>query len=95
MFVCSVKYSAPNTISISEVLAPIGSSWETAWRAFELFFKLKTRKDWDMRFVKYDRGADAFVYTPPREGELRGMFWRCEGAGWIDAEAVVEGDERP
>lgn len=39
-----------------------------------MFFKLKTRKDWDLRFIKYGLGPDAFVYTPPKEGEPRGVF---------------------
>lgn len=76
MFACYVKYSAPNVTSTIEVLAPRGSSWELTWGAFEAFFKLKTRKEWSMRFLKWERGgpANAFVYTPPRGGEPRGMF---------------------
>lgn len=76
-FSCNVKYSSPGSTPKFEVLAPIGSSWETAWAAFEAFFKLKAKKDWDMRFLKPDLGVDAaeaFVYTPPREGEPRGLF---------------------
>ena len=73
-FSCNVKYSSPGTAPKNEVLAPIGSTWETAWGAFQMFFKLKTKKDWDMRFLKCDLGAEAFVYTPPREGEPRGLF---------------------
>jgi len=73
-FSCNVKYSSPGTAPTSKVLAPIGSTWETAWGAFEMFFKLKTKKDWDMRFIKCDLGTEAFGYTPPKEGEPRGMF---------------------
>jgi len=40
-----------------------------------LFFRLKTRKEWEGRFMKGEVGPDAFVYTPPREGEPRGEFF--------------------
>lgn len=74
MFACYVKYSAPNTTSTTEALAPRGSSWDTAWMAYERFFKLKTGKDWTMRHYKWDTIKDAFVYTSPRQGEPQGMF---------------------
>lgn len=50
---------------------------------FQSFFKLKTRKDWDGRFIKgiggsSDVGQGAqeapFVYSPPKEGVPRGVF---------------------
>lgn len=31
-----------------EVLAPLGSSWEVAWGAFEMFFRVKTRREWEV-----------------------------------------------
>ncbi|KAL6715479.1 hypothetical protein ACLMJK_006440 [Lecanora helva] len=73
-FACNVKYSSPGTEPVHEPLAPIGSTWDTAWAAFKAFFKLKTKKDWDMRFMKYDLGPEAFVYAPPREGQPQGLF---------------------
>ena len=81
MFACFVKYSAPGNKSWSRVLAPTGSSWETAWAAFEQFFKLKTRKEWAMRFYKYEMGKEApsqeknFNYSSPAKGEPRGCLW--------------------
>lgn len=56
------------------MLAPIGSSWETAWDAFRDFFKLKTGKQWEERFVRMAAGSEAFTYTPPKAGQPRGMF---------------------
>ena len=74
-FACTIKYSIPGEKPKHEALTTIGSSWDKAWKAFKDFFKLKTKKDWDYRFQKLNLGADAadaFVYTPPREGEPRG-----------------------
>ncbi|KAK4693793.1 hypothetical protein P7C71_g3669, partial [Lecanoromycetidae sp. Uapishka_2] len=73
MFACFVKYSAPNAASTTEVLAPRGSSWDTAWAAFERFFKLKTGKEWSMRHVKGTL-EPGFVYTPPSDREPQGIF---------------------
>lgn len=33
------------------MLAPTGSSWETAWGAFSGFFRLKTGMGWEERFA--------------------------------------------
>lgn len=74
VFATYVKYSAPGEEAKIEQLAPIGSSWETAWGAFTLFFRLKTRKEWEGRFVRGGLGPDAFVYTPPKEGEPKGAW---------------------
>lgn len=73
IYACYTKYSAPNQSSLPEVLAPLGSSFELAFSTFKQFFTLKTRKEWDDRLIKAVMGDEAFVYTPPKEGQPRGM----------------------
>ena len=50
------------------MLAPIGSSFDTAFGAFEKFFELKTKRAWEDRFEKRDHRVEEeeFVYVPPR-----------------------------
>lgn len=55
------------------MLAPVGSSWETAWDAFREFFGLKTGKGWEERFVRMEAGVEAFTYTAPKVGWPRGV----------------------
>ena len=55
------------------MLAPVGSSWETAWDAFRGFFELKAGKSWEERFVKGQVGGEAFAYAPPKAGQPRGV----------------------
>ena len=55
------------------MLAPVGSSWETAWDAFRGFFELKTGKAWEERFVGKGAGVEGFTYAPPKVGQPRGM----------------------
>ena len=73
-----VKYSSPGATA-KEVLAPIGSSFSTAYDAFKKFFRLKTRREWDERLLKTplpvehgDKPAP-FVYNPPADGEPNGI----------------------
>ncbi|KAF6221291.1 hypothetical protein HO133_002146 [Letharia lupina] len=73
-YACYAKYSSPGHAPTSEMLAPIGSPWETAWDAFQGFFELKTGKKWEERFVRMALGSEAFTYTPPKVGQPRGMF---------------------
>lgn len=73
-YACYAKCSSPGQAPTSEMLAPVGSSWETAWDAFQGFFRLKTGKMWEERFVRVKGGAEAFTYTPPREGQPRGLI---------------------
>ncbi|CAD6575326.1 MAG: hypothetical protein ASARMPREDX12_001535 [Alectoria sarmentosa] len=73
-YACYTKYSSPGQVSTNQMLAPIGSSWETAWDAFQGFFQLKTGKRWEERFVRMETGSEAFTYTPPKVGQPRGMF---------------------
>ena len=73
-YACYAKCSSPGQTPRSEMLAPIGSSWETAWDSFQAFFKLKTGKQWEERFVRMDAGSETFTYTPPKVGQPRGMF---------------------
>ncbi|KAL9134303.1 MAG: hypothetical protein Q9175_004517 [Cornicularia normoerica] len=73
-YACYAKYRSPGHAPTSEMLTPIGSSWETAWDAFRDFFHLKTGTKWEERFVKTDIGSEAFTYTPPKAGQPRGMF---------------------
>lgn len=68
-----MKYSAPGEEAKVEQLAPVGSLWEAAWGAFVMFFRLKTRREWEGRGVRGGVGGDAFVYTAPRGGEPRGV----------------------
>ena len=56
------------------MLAPIGSSFEVAFGSFKKFFELKTLKEWDERLIKANVGEEAFVYSPPKEGEPRGFL---------------------
>ena len=64
------------------MLAPIGSGWETAWGAFEAFFRLKTGRLWSEReFVTEGKGW--FEYRTPRPGEPRGM-------GFVDHEGELD-----
>ncbi|KAL2038152.1 hypothetical protein N7G274_009100 [Stereocaulon virgatum] len=80
-YACSVTYSTPSAQTQSHILAPSGSTWELAWGTFSSFFKLKTGKDWALRFAKmsnvqiWEEGKimKAFVYTPPKEGEPWGL----------------------
>lgn len=58
----------------AKTLAPIGSSFDVAFSIFKSFFKLKTHKEWDERFLKTDLGVEAFVYAPPKDGEPRGTI---------------------
>ncbi len=55
------------------MLAPIGSSWETAWDAFRGFFELKTGRVWEERGGKGEVGKEAFTYGLPKGGEPRGL----------------------
>lgn len=63
------------------MLAPTGSSWETAWGAFSGFFRLKTGMGWEERFAAAaakrgtGKGGDkeGFTYTPPKVGWPRGV----------------------
>lgn len=64
------------------MLAPTGSSWETAWGAFSTFFRLKTGMGWEERFVVrrgmgagmgVGGGKEKFRYTPPKVGRPRGV----------------------
>lgn len=68
-----MKYSAPGEEAKVEQLAPVGSLWEAAWGAFVMFFRLKTRREWEGRGVRGGVGGDAFVYTAPRGGEGGGV----------------------
>lgn len=80
-YACSVTYSTPGARAQSHILAPSGSTWELAWGTFSSFFKLKTGKDWAVRFAKTNnveiweegKNVKAFVYTPPKEGEPWGV----------------------
>ena len=78
LYACYTKYSAPGQSSIPEVLAPLGSSFELALGVFKQFYKLKTHKEWDDRLIKAYMGEEAFVYTPPKEGESKGQVLSFE-----------------
>ncbi|KAL9633021.1 MAG: hypothetical protein Q9164_004947 [Protoblastenia rupestris] len=73
LYACFTKYSAPGQSSMPEILAPLGSSFELAFGVFKQFFRLKTHKEWDDRLIKANMGEEAFVYTPPKEGEPKGQ----------------------
>lgn len=73
-YACYTKYSTPGQTPTNQMLAPIGSSWETAWDAFQEFFQLKTGMKWEERFVRMEMMGEAFTYTPPKVGQPRGMF---------------------
>lgn len=75
-----MKYNALNS-SAKHILAPIGSSFETAFAAWKKFFKAKTKGEWDQRLERQKESENgdeekAFVYVSPEEGEPRGlMLW--------------------
>lgn len=88
LFACYTKYSAPdgsgNGHEKAKVLAPIGSSFETAFEIFKKFFELKTRRQWDNRLGEANAEIDdrekkgeeeVFIYTPPKQGEPRGLIY--------------------
>lgn len=85
LYATYIKYSSPGTPLATHVLAPIGSSFDTALFAFTNFFALKTKREWALRLLPPEDEEDgedgdeggagkAFVYTPPEEGEPRGMM---------------------
>ncbi|MCJ1462632.1 hypothetical protein MMC07_001234 [Pseudocyphellaria aurata] len=85
LYAAYVKSSSPGTPIVKDILAPIGSSFETALFAFTTFFALKTMRPWADRLAPLqDVGGDceeeeegvekAFVYTPPKEDEPRGVI---------------------
>lgn len=84
LYACSAKYSAHGKPEEVNVCAPIGSSFDTAFDAFKMFFKLKTGQCWNERLNKSKIGNELFSYTAPKQGEPRG----CE-EGWEGAIEVV------
>lgn len=83
LYTTYVKYSSPGTPLATLILAPIGSSFDTALFAFTKFFALKTKREWALRLLPpEEEGEDgeegdagkAFAYTPPEEGEPRGVM---------------------
>lgn len=82
-FACFVKYSGPNRTE-TQVLAPVASSFETAYNAFKKFFALRTRKEWRMRLDVKAKTKDAkesendgtapFRYNPPGGDEPKGVL---------------------
>jgi len=53
----------------SDIRAPVGSTFETAFRAFRAFFKSKTGRAWELRLeveASKSKGEEGrFVYVPP------------------------------
>lgn len=66
------------------LLAPIGSDWSTAFKAFRAAFEEKTGVCWEERFDREKRGAVGkrvmgdgrpfFVYPVPRAGKAVGRM---------------------
>lgn len=68
-----------------EMLAPVGSSWETAWGTWRGFFRLKTGRGWEEKGGEKKKGkgkeggteekekeeGEGFVYAGPKGGMPR------------------------
>ncbi|MCJ1334830.1 hypothetical protein MMC09_000095 [Bachmanniomyces sp. S44760] len=74
-YACHVNYSSPTKGNASQILAPVGSSFETTISSFKKFFELKTGIEWDHRDLDSDvKDETAFVYSAPKGREPRGIF---------------------
>ncbi|KAL8900327.1 MAG: hypothetical protein Q9207_005754, partial [Kuettlingeria erythrocarpa] len=75
-FAALLTYHTRDAPVRKSILAPKGSDWTAAFRAFTKTFRAKTKVDWDERLVprrsSWAEQEGAFVYTPPKEGEPRG-----------------------
>ncbi|KAL8708650.1 MAG: hypothetical protein Q9220_006475 [cf. Caloplaca sp. 1 TL-2023] len=72
-------YQTPGFPVHKSILAPIGSDWEKAFLAFMKAFKAKTKLEWEERLLvppAIVREEGAFVYSPPKLGEARGLVER-------------------
>ena len=70
-----MNYYTPGRATITQMLASLGSDWDSAFRAFAKFFKAKTKIDWDRRTMekgKLEEGA--FMYMPPKNGGPVGLL---------------------
>ncbi|MCJ1389867.1 hypothetical protein MMC18_002724 [Xylographa bjoerkii] len=73
-YACFSSYSSPTAGTATHVLAPLGSTFTLAMGQFTQFFKLKTKLEWKERNGTLDMESEnAFVYTPPAEGEPWGV----------------------
>ncbi|KAL9029749.1 MAG: hypothetical protein Q9196_002044 [Gyalolechia fulgens] len=67
-----LTYHTRDSPAQKSVLAPVGSDWATAFGAFTSAFQAKTKVEWDERLKPRRLDEDAFVYSPPKDGEPRG-----------------------
>ncbi|KAL8942918.1 MAG: hypothetical protein Q9216_001393 [Gyalolechia sp. 2 TL-2023] len=75
------------------VIAPVGSDWATAFGAFTSAFKAKTKVEWDERLKPRRPEEEAFVYSPPKDGEPRGEMPEDFNIN-VGAEAVLQRSDR-
>ena len=74
LYACFEKHSKPGESPTANMLAPVGSSFDTAFDHFKKFFNLKTGKAWDDRFQRMESAKGAFVFALPKPGEARGVI---------------------
>lgn len=67
-----LTYHTRDSPAQKSILAPKGSDWSTAFGAFKNAFKAKTKTEWDERFKPRQLDEEAFVYSPPKDGEPKG-----------------------
>lgn len=91
LYACFEKYSKPGTDPATNMLAPVGSSFDVAFDHFKKFFKLKTGKTWEDRLQKAVPSKDAFIFVPPKNGETTGVM-QNDGLSIIDEdkEAAID-----
>ncbi|KAI9680290.1 MAG: hypothetical protein M1829_001176 [Trizodia sp. TS-e1964] len=73
--------------SATQMLAPVGSFFETAHKAFRDFFRARTGRAWEDRLVPEAPKEDVFLYAAPGPGKPRGMM----PPGWVDPEEGGKG----
>jgi len=84
-----IRFSRPSAAPIDQIQAPLGSTFQFAFREFCKVFRGKTRIHWDERFShqnscggemdsrgkgEHERGTLPYTYIPPEKWQPRGLM---------------------
>lgn len=81
MYCVFLRFSQPSKLPLTQMITPLASTFQVAFKAFRDVFHQKTLLSWEERLDRElgkerrtGMSGEPFVYLPPPEGEPRGVI---------------------